>query len=345
MRAAVLLSLSLCALAPAARAGELGYWQPGILGLRETLVPPQGLYARLEYTGYRGRFFRDREGRRLIDGIVDLPVLGETQLSLEVELELTQVRPALVLVPLDLTLPGLVGLRYGLQVAPSLSNGVLNPSLTRAGRFVRRRTRETELGLGDLLLQPVWIGVRLWRLELAASYSVYLATGDYQSAEESGGETNRSNGFACHQLQGTAALSLDPLQMGALVGRLTWELPEQQEDTRLEPGARVTIELGYSQDLVEYKGVVFGVGGSWSHQRQLDPDGPERRVLNRPNRGRDQISAVSVELIGKYLPYGLLGTFVATYELSGEARLEGLRLALNVSFALPPLQKAPPRRE
>lgn len=337
VRALLLVCALTVAGASALRAGELATWQPGTVGLRDTLVPARGLHVQLRYEQYRGHVVRDAGGGRLGDVVIDLPVVGQTSLELAVDLDLVRIRPAAVLVPLDLGDEAL-GLRFGVAVAPTLSNGTLSIGIDPSGLLPTKYLQEASLGLGDLQVTPALLGLRLARLELSASYSVNFGVGRYSFGRVS----NRGQGFDSHQLQATAALSLDPNRMGALVARGTWELPRRQEETGIRPGQRLTVELGYAQDVVEYEGLLLGVGLGVAHQRQLEHDRTRRRPRFAATRSKDEVNAVSVELRGKYVPYDLTGTLVLGYELGAESRVEGYRVSFGVSFALPILQRTPP---
>jgi hypothetical protein len=107
----------------------------------------------------------------------------------------------------------ILGAQYGVLLAPSFANASLEATLSTAtGRGGSVDT--ASCNVGDLLVQPVWLGWTLTHWDFAFAYGFYAPTGKYNTETVTlpGGRTvkveapdNIGYGFWTHQLQGAVA--------------------------------------------------------------------------------------------------------------------------------------------
>lgn len=106
------LCLLLVSLGPA-RAGELGHYAPGVLNIRDFLVPDPGFYFLQYFVWYNADTFRNRNG----DKVKSINV-GNTTLKVDTKVDAFVLAPAFVWVsPWKF-----LGARYGAQIVPTFGN-------------------------------------------------------------------------------------------------------------------------------------------------------------------------------------------------------------------------------
>jgi hypothetical protein len=134
-------------------------------------------------------------------------------------------------------------------------------------------------GLGDIFVQPVWLGWGGKHWDAAFGYGVYAPTGRY----EGGADDNLGLGFWGHQLQATGAWYPFENRATAFVLTGTYEIHGNIEDADVTPGDRVTVNGGVSQCLPATPDMtwLFEVGVSGSSQWEIEED---RAPTPRPSR-------------------------------------------------------------
>jgi hypothetical protein len=151
-------------------AQDLGHKLPGLIGLEAGKVPPPGLYLVDRLVSYDADELRDRRGATI--PVADLRLLGRAN--------------------------G-VGLSYTIQ----LPRRTTSFTMTAAAPLARLRlnihdrpeANVDRFGLADIYIQPALLGWRLDRVDLVASYGLYLPTGTSPLA----GGKGLSNGHVTHQ--------------------------------------------------------------------------------------------------------------------------------------------------
>jgi hypothetical protein len=103
-----------------------------------------------------------------------------------------------------------LGIKYGALISPSFVNANLNAEL----EALRERSGSVSagsFGVGDLFVQPVWLGKSFPHLDLAFAYGFYAPVGNYNTSTVTlpvvgpGTVENADNlgyGFWTHQFQG-----------------------------------------------------------------------------------------------------------------------------------------------
>ena len=146
--------LAVCVvLMPGARnvdAQDLGHKLPGLIGLDAGRVPQPGLYAIDRVVWYRADEVRDRAGNRV--PVPDLGLLG---------------------------LSNAAGLSYTFQRGERSLTVTVAAPLARLRLDIHDRPEASfdRFGLGDIYIQPARLGWRGGRVDLVASYGLYIPTG------------------------------------------------------------------------------------------------------------------------------------------------------------------------
>ena len=145
-----------------------GHFAPGVLNIRDYVVPEPGFYGVLYNYWYSTDRLNDADGNK-ISSVTIAPGGGEgITLDLNVNVDIYAMAPAFIWV----SNWKLAGARYAAYISPTFSN-----SSIRTGRDSLTGERvENERGqfaAGDLFVQPVWLGWSAKRLDVAAGYGFY----------------------------------------------------------------------------------------------------------------------------------------------------------------------------
>src|SRR6476620_2790686 len=133
-------------------AQDLGHMLPGLIGLESGKVPPPGLYLIDRVVSYEADELRDRRGTLI--PVADLQLLGRANA---------------------------VGLSYTIQLPRRTTSFTMTAAapLARLRLNIHDRPEASfdRFGLADIYIQPALLGWRLGRVDLVASYGLYLPTG------------------------------------------------------------------------------------------------------------------------------------------------------------------------
>src|SRR5262249_38231698 len=304
----LLLAIALGAAARTAQAAEIGHFNGGILNIRDYFVPEPGLYGGLYNYFYHTGRLNDRHGDE-IHAVTINPRGGPGgTLGVDVDVKLDGLAPGLRWGP-DLKPLGL-NLKYGGVITPTFANASLAGTLSTATR--RGGTIEnTSFHVGDLYVQPVWLGLTLPHWDFAFAYGFYAPTGHYNTQTvtfPTGGflraesPDNIGYGFWTNQLQGAGAWYPWTHKATAVTAVLTYEINTNKHDFDLTPGQRLTLNWGISQflPLTRDQKLLLEVGpAGYSGWQISDDTGSD--ALN--GDVHDQVHAVGGQLGLTYLPW------------------------------------------
>lgn len=158
-----------------AEAGEIGHCAGGFLNIRDYLVPEPGFYAGVYNYYYTTDQINDRNGNKVKSITINPPGAGVT-LDLDVKVDMFVVSPSAIWVT-DIK-P--LGIKYGALIAPTFANANLDAALSAApghGGSVENGS----FGVGDMLVQPLWLGKTLAHWDFALAYAFYAPIGDYDT--------------------------------------------------------------------------------------------------------------------------------------------------------------------
>jgi hypothetical protein len=316
-----------------ARAGDIGHFVGGLMNIRDYLVPEPGFYFALYNYYYETERLNDSHGDRSSTVTVDPPLPGPgVTLDVDLDLQMYVLAPALMWVT-DIE-P--LGIKYGALVTPTFANASVHAAVStlrgRGGTFDMGT-----FGMGDLFVQPLWLGLTLEHFDFALAYAFYAPVGRYDTevrtlsvvgpvkVEES---DNLGYGFWTHQFQGAAAWYPMDNKGTAIVNALTFETNSKKEGFDLTPGDALTYSWGISQylPLTRDQSLLLEIGPAGYDTWQITKD------TGSAGRGeRDQTHAVGGQLGLTYVPWATLVNFHGFAEFHSETRSQGFSLGLNVA--------------
>lgn len=315
MKKYLLLVLVLC-VSGVAQARELGHYVPGVANIRDLTVPAApGFYYEQYNVHYSADKYKDRNGDS-----VDSFTIGAQTFQVDADVDVS----AITSVFLWVTDKKIIGGDYAFYVAPTISQSSVGASLSAFNRSVDSDTDNT--GIGDLFVQPLWLGWRDKKYDLSIGLGVYIPVGEY----DDDADDNIGVGFWTGQLQGAAYYYLDDQQASALMVSVTYETHTEKGGTDITPGDHIALEYGFSQ----YLSNRLEIGISGYSQWQTEGDSGSGTLL-------DPDVKTEVHGLGAQLAYwatprlNLSAKYMNEYD--AEARFEGSWFMLNITYLPGPL--------
>ena len=317
MRIVALYLLSAFMLAGNVQAREMGHYAPGVANIRDLAVPAQpGLYFVQYNTYYEADTYRDVRG----DNVKTLP--GHLGIPLDTKVDLLAVTPVFVW-STDINV---LGANYAFYIAPSASTTSLAAKLDGLENSFRADTDAS--GLGDTLIQPLWLGWRDTHYDIALGTGVYLPTGRY----DAGDNDNVGLGFYTGQVQLSSYLYLDETQASAFMLTATYETHSEKDGTDVTPGDHLTLEYGFSQYLTDRLEVGIAGFSQWQVGRDSRPAG----LLDLDPNAKGEVHALGAQ-VAYWLTPRLNLSLKYMKEMDAKTRFEGDWLSLNLTFTPLPM--------
>ncbi len=322
-------------LAPAAGlAAEIGHYAPGMMNIRDFIVPEPGFYTAFYNYYYSSDRLNAPDGDE-INSVTIGPGAGVT-LGVDVDVDIYAFAPALIWVPDWKPL----GVRFGVMVVPSFSNTSVGAALaTQTGRAADADT--SQFNVGDLFVQPIWMAYSLPHWDFSLGFGFYAPTGKYDvesftiptTATTIRVEAADNIGFGFWTQQAQAAVSWFPFDNKgtAVATALTYEHHYDKEDFDLTPGRNLALNWGISQylPLTSDQTALLELGpwgySSWQVTRDEGSDAS-------PGGVRDQVHAVGGQLGLTYVPWTVALNAHYAYEFHSENRFQGH--AAGISLAI-----------
>lgn len=210
---------------------------------------------------------------------------------------------------------GLLGANYGIVISPTF--GYIEGKI-RIGDSV---IKQSDSGLADLYVQPVWLGWSGDYYDFMVGYAFFAPTGRYDNDRLA----NMGLGFWSHDLTLTSALYLDKAQKTAFVLNTTYEFNMKKSQIDVRPGDDLCLEYGISQMLNKH--LEIGVSGS-SIWQVTDDKGSDVTYQDI----KDYAHAVGCEL--SYSMFNDKMSIVVRYMLdyAVKERFKGQLFAANLSY-------------
>ena len=300
------LILGMALITSSTHGGEIGHYAPGLPNIRDLIMPEPGLYGVLYNYFYTTDRLNDGDGNEI--NSVTLNPRGGPGVTLDVDIDVD----VYVLAPALLWVSEwkILGAKYGAFISPSFANSSVGASLaTATGRGIDAET--SQFNVGDLFVQPLWLGWTLRHWDIAFGYGFYAPIGQYDTSTVTlpNGTTvtaeaadNIGLGFWTHQLQGVVTWYPWAHKATAVVTALTYEIHGDKEDFDLTPGQNLTWNWGISQFLPLSKDqkllLEAGVTG-YSSWQVTDDSGSDAR---NPDV-HDEVHAVGGQLGLTYVPW------------------------------------------
>jgi hypothetical protein len=203
------LAAALALGATAAQAGEIGHFSGGFMNIRDYFVPPPGVYGATYNYFYTTDRLNDRDGNK-ISSITIHPGGGPgLTLGADVNVNMYVLAPSVIYVTDIKSL----GIKYGALITGTFANASLEGTLSTVSGH-GGTAQSSSFAVGDLFVQPVWLGKTLDHWDFALAYGFYAPVGKYntQTVVLPGGASIKSEsadnigfGFWTHQVQGAAA--------------------------------------------------------------------------------------------------------------------------------------------
>ena len=316
-------------------ASEIGHYNGGLLNIRDPFVPAPGLYTAVYNYFYTTDRLNDRNGDKVKSVTINPGPGPGVTLGVDVNVDMYALAPALLWVsdwkPL--------GAKYGAIIVPTFANVSLQAQLSTATG--RGGTAETSsFDVGDLFVQPIWLGWTLKHWDFALAYGFYAPAGKYDTETVTlpGGSSvkvesadNIGFGFWTNQFQGAVAWYPWEHKGTAVTAALTYEIHSEKDDFDLTPGQNLTLNWGISQYLPLTKDqkllLEVGVAG-YSSWQITDDTGSDARNGDV----HDQVHAVGGQLGLAYVPWNGALNVKYFYEFAAQDRFQGE--ALTVSLAI-----------
>jgi len=309
-------------------AGELGHYAAGVLNIRDFFVPEPGFYYVQYHYLYSTDTLKNRNGDE-VGSLTPTGRLGTTTLTVEPDVDVFALIPTFIWVsPWQV-----LGARYGAYIAPTFADGSaqVDLSLAHSGRFGERgfsRSLEadTGMGVGDLLVQPLWLGWSGKHYDVSAGYGFYAPTGEEGIGLE----------FWTNQLQLAGAWYPFDNRGTAVTLAGTYEIQSEKQDEDLTPGDRVTLNWGVSQYLPLTKDQTWlaELGASGYSQWQVDEDSgsdvPQIQRLNVTLNAKDEVHAAGIQGGLTFVPWKASLMVHYQWEFGAEARFEGENLVVTL---------------
>ena len=174
---ALVLVLGLALVTTTTHGAEIGHYAPGLPNIRDLVVPQPGFYGVLYNYFYTSNRLNDGNGDEA-NSITINPRRGPgVTLGVDVDLDIYVLAPAFLWVsPWKIA-----GARYGAFITPTFANSSVGASLaTVTGRGLNAET--SGFAMGDLFVQPLWLGWTLTHWDFAFGYGFYAPVGKYDTS-------------------------------------------------------------------------------------------------------------------------------------------------------------------
>lgn len=263
----ILLLLFLGSALPCVNAGEQGHYYPGVLGIRDLVMPPPGKYCISYNPYYHSDDFKDANGSSLgtktYSGTLSsslrvrgrsIPVSVTGNLSVDLSMESTFAMQQLLLV--WVTKEKFLGADYAMAFSPligymsvdiqaqasaagTISIGDYRRTLAANGTM---ESKGSIYGFGDFFFQPLWLGWHGKRYDASVNYGFFAPTGAYTKKRIA----NVGMGFWTQQLQLNGMYYLNDHKATGVMGTVTYDINSRKYDQDLTPGQSMTLEYAVS---------------------------------------------------------------------------------------------------
>jgi hypothetical protein len=325
-RKAFLLAIAFVLLAAlGAQAAEIGHYAPSVLNIRDYFVPHQGFYAAMYNVFYSSDTYKNGSG-----DAVDSITLGGGTIDVETDLNMYTLAPTLMWVS-----PWKVmGAHYAAYITPTFGNIGLGAALSTTTILgASEKTADfSQFGVGDLYVQPVWLGWSLKHWDFELGYGFYAPIGKYDVVTtylpppidltvKGAAPDNIGLGFWSHQFQGGVAWYPWEHRGTAVMMAVTYEFNSRERKLDITPGSHVAINWGISQILpLSENKLLLEVGVKGFSLWQVSPDYGDDAINGDVF---DQVHGIGGQLGLIYIPWNLSVNASYTHEFGARDRFEG----------------------
>jgi hypothetical protein len=277
----------------------------------------------------------DRNGNQVSSLTVNSP-LGPVDVNVNVHLRTYVVAPVLMYA----SSWKILGANYGAWIAPTFMNNNLGAELNIANRVGGSLNNNSDFGVGDLVVQPVWLDWRMDHFDLSLAYAFYAPVGRYHTRTVTlpnsasvtvGSANNLGLGYWTQQAQGGIAWYPWTNKATAVTAVGTYEYNSEQRDTDVRPGQMMTLNWGISQylPLCADKKLLLEVGPAGYDSWQITDSTGSAAASNA---ARSQVHAVGGQLGLTYVPWSAFITAHGYYEYAASSRFQGASIGINLGI-------------
>ncbi|MBL9133058.1 MAG: transporter [Verrucomicrobiaceae bacterium] len=329
------LLLGMLALGTHKAQAEIGHYAPGLPNIRDFAVPEPGFYgAMLNYWYSTDRL--NNSGGNKISTLTISPGPGPgLTLTPDIKVDLYALSPMFIWVS-DYKI---LGAKYAAYVAPSFATSTISASLATARGRGRSVSGSSDFGLGDMFVQPLWLGWTKKHFDFAFGYGFYAPIGRYNTETvtlpivgsfQTEAADNLGYGFWTNQLQTAATWYPWEDKRMAVAVALTYEIHGKKRDFDYTPGSNLTLNWGISQflPLTSDQKLLLEIGPAGYSSWQVSDD--KGSHAKNPNI-HDSVHAVGGQLGLTYVPWMLSVNFRGMYEFAARDRFQGHSFGLNIA--------------
>lgn len=294
--------------APPSSASELGHYSAGLINIRDPLQPAPGSYYIQYHLYYTSDTLKDKNGKS-----IDSITVGPETIKVDVDVDSFMIVPTFV----HITDKKVLGANYGLLVSQPLGNTSFQASLeAQTIPELRTKVDESNFGIGDTYIRPLWLGWNLDQADISASYGLYVPIGKY----DAGAPDNVGLGMWTHEFMVSGAYYFDEQRGTALTMAGIYEIHHKKEDIDITPGSHFTLNYGLSQYLPLSEKLLSELGiagfGQWQITKDKGSDAINKDV-------KDQVYGLGLQAGLIYLPWNGQLSFKWIHEFEAEDRFEG----------------------
>jgi hypothetical protein len=315
------------------------HFAPGVASIRDYALPEPGLYVAAYNYGYITSDLTDNSGNKINQVFV-----GNNPVNVKVDVKLYAFSPLL----LWISNWNFIGAHYGAYVGPAFSNANIAAALSIVqGQGINPQT--SQFAVGDLFVQPLWLGWNRKHFDVAAGYGFYAPVGKFDTrtlALPSGTQvvtspTNVGLGYWTNQLQGNVTWYPNVQRGTAVTNTITVEFNTQQRETNFTNGDYLSWNWGASQYLPLDKQFHYlaevGLMG-YSSWQISDSTGP---TVANPSF-RTQVHGVGLQAGIISVRLGLQLNFRILHEYYAANRFQGNSYGLNLGYTIKKPKPATP---
>ena len=333
--AASALGLAVSFAAPRSDASEIGHYVGGLANIRDLAVPADpGFYVAVYNYGYVTSRLNDARGREIDSATLVGPRGRRLTLNVDIDVELYALAPLFMWVS-DWNI---LGARYAAYVGPSFSNTSIAAALSLESR-TGRQVDTGGFGVGDLYVQPVWLGWGLEHFDFAFGLGFYAPVGKYDVRTvdiprlgeiKAEAATNIGLGFWTQQTQLSGYWYPWANKATAVALALTHEVNGKKEDFDITPGQNLTLNWGVSQylPLTTDQTLLLEIGPAGYDTWQVTEDSGDD--VSDPGV-KDEVHAVGGQIGLTYVPWTLVVNLHYFHEYEAVDRFEGEAFGLTVA--------------
>jgi len=315
-------------------AGE-GHYAPGVLNIRDMVMPPKGFYY-VQYNPFyhSGKYFdKNAKELRTLEFNRSVRILGfNIDVSIDANIDLKVQSGAISPTLIYITGQKIFGANYGFYIAPAYgySKVKVKAQITKAaidGIKIKWLTgkkielEEDRSGIGDLLVTPVWLDWSADKYDIYSTYGFYAPIGEYDTDHF----TNIGLDFWSHELSLGGAYYLNKNKATAFVLNGNYEINSKQRHNDVRPGQHLTLEYGISQYLSERLDIALTGYSVWQTTNDSGSD-------SRNKKTKDYVHGVGAQ-IGYWLVKDKFNaTLRYTYEYAAQDRFKGEMASANFTF-------------